>query len=229
VIVWGDGYGFLHGFGMPADGEFPHLWQMDLNPEEFRYRDDEELPYPRHHGPREAKEFGPGHVIAKPVYHDGRIYIGTGRDHYYTSHPGGRIATPGVFLCIDASDPTDISREDILWQKRLVVTQSTASIKDGLLYISDGTGVIRCLDASTGETYWEHDMGGDVTCRSQILADGKVYIGTDRKMFYIFEDSRTKNVLFEAQLDGRTSTVGAVDGFLVVATERSIRAYEPKN
>lgn len=225
VIVWGDGFGMLHGFGMPEDGVFPHLWRIDMNPPEFRAKEGEEVQFPLHHATREQKAGGPGHVIAKPVYHDGRIYVGTGRDHYYTNHPGGRIATPGVFRCIDVSDPRDVTQDDVLWEKRIIVTQSTASISNGLLFVADGTGTLHCLDPETGDTYWTHDLGADVTCRSQLLADGKVYVGTDKGGYFVFAVAREKNLLFETEFEGRSATPGAVDGMIIIPTTESVTAY----
>jgi outer membrane protein assembly factor BamB len=96
-----------------------------------------------------------------------------------------------------------------------------------LAFVTDGEGVLRCFDALTGELYWEHDLGADVTCRAQVVADGKLYVGTDRRTFFILRADREKEVLFEGKLDGQSATPGLDDGMLILATERSITAYRP--
>jgi outer membrane protein assembly factor BamB len=229
VIVWGDGYGRLHGFDMPdrEAGEIPLLWSLDLVPSEYRMKDGEPIAFPRHGTPNPEKMVGPTHVIAKPVVRDGKIYISTGRDHYYTGRIKGRIGTTGAFWCIDASDPADITAEDMLWETRLYATHSTASVTDDLVYVADGGGYLHCLDTKTGSTVWTHDLGHDVTCRSQLLADGKVYVGTDREQYFIFSAGREKKLLYEGKVDGRSATPGAVDGMLIIATPEGITAFGP--
>ena len=56
---------------------------------------------------------------------------------------------------------------------------STPSICQGLVYIVDCGPSVHCLDAKTGQEYWSHPIKGD-TWGSTLVADGKVYVGTQR-------------------------------------------------
>ena len=51
---------------------------------------------------------------------------------------------------------------------------STAVVYEGLVYIADFSGYLRCFDAKTGQLYWTHDLEG-ATWGSPTIADGKLY------------------------------------------------------
>jgi outer membrane protein assembly factor BamB len=45
----------------------------------------------------------------------------------------------------------------------------------GLIYLPAATGVMECLDSSTGKTAWKERLGGNLW-GSVLLADGKLYV-----------------------------------------------------
>ena len=57
-------------------------------------------------------------------------------------------------------------------------TIATAAIADGLVYISDFSGFLHCLDAKTGQEYWKHDLLSAVWA-SPMVIDGRIYIGNE--------------------------------------------------
>ena len=73
-------------------------------------------------------------------------------------------------------------------------TLSTASVHDGLCYISELDGFLHCLDARTGKKYWEHDMQAD-TWSSVYTVDGKIHIGNENGDLLIFEHSKKKKLI----------------------------------
>ena len=84
--------------------------------------------------------------------------------------------------------------------------------------------MIRCIDAETGKVHWSHQAKGDMWA-STLVADGKVFIGTKRREFLIFEDSREKRLISEIELDSATaSTPVAANGVLYVATMHKLYA-----
>ncbi|MBJ44969.1 MAG: serine/threonine protein kinase [Planctomycetaceae bacterium] len=54
----------------------------------------------------------------------------------------------------------------------------TVAIKDGLLFISDFSGLFHCLDAQTGQVHWTYDMLA-AAWGSPLIVDDKVYIGDE--------------------------------------------------
>ena len=83
----------------------------------------------------------------------------------------------GAVTCIDPSKGT--GEDAIVWQfKEVGCTISTPSLADGLLYIADYSGRLYCLDAETGEKYWEHDTLSHIW-GSTLVVDGKVMLGNE--------------------------------------------------
>lgn len=68
----------------------------------------------------------------------------------------------------------------------------TATIRDGILYIADFSGVFHCLDAKTGKPHWTYDMLS--ACWSTpLLVEDKVYIGDEDGEVAIFRHSADPN------------------------------------
>ena len=121
---------------------------------------------------------GMSEIIGTPVFVDNRVYVAIGRD---PAHGRGR----GALHCIDATGHGDITRRGRLWTYQgLDRTLSTASVHDGLVYLSDVGGRLHCLDARTGKCYWVHDAKCE-TWGSTLVADGKVYMPTSKGLWVL--------------------------------------------
>jgi len=68
-------------------------------------------------------------------------------------------------------------------------TIGTPVIKDGILYITDFSGLVHCLDARTGQRWWAYDMFAS-SWGSPLVVDGKVYIGDEDGDVAIFPHTR---------------------------------------
>lgn len=110
-----------------------------------------------------AKGHG-GYVVPSLVTHDGIIYA---------------IGGGNTSLAIKSGGKGDVSATHVLWHnKKKGPNASSAIYHEGNLYwVADGSGVLHCQDAATGETIetrLKPDTGRVWT--SPILADGKLYI-----------------------------------------------------
>ncbi len=60
---------------------------------------------------------------------------------------------------IDPRKRGDITETGRVWQyDEIRRSISTAAIADGLVYISDFSGFLHCVDAATGAPHWTFDM-----------------------------------------------------------------------
>ena len=246
-VYFADGYGWLHAFAPPEVGqegvqELQEIWRCDLNAP-HRYQDGKEIPYhEKHFKPTipiddpywatfEDGAFGPSEAIATPVFHEGLIYIGPGRDAAHSGGGGaGGLRNEGTanFLCIDPRGSGDITDSNIVWHntEAVVRTQSTASILDDMIFVADTNGFLNCLDLATGEELWEHDLGAKVTCRSQLVADGKVYVSTDKKKnAFVLRAAREKELLWEGKAEGESATPGVGGGVVLLTDQKGISAF----
>ena len=220
LIVWGGGDGFCYAFdplfepgkdGRP--GTLRQVWRFDCNPPQNTFKDGRKLPYNKNGQ-------GPSEIIATPVVANGRIYVAVGQD---SRHGPGK----GCLSCIDPAGEGDITEKGKVWQCADVDRSfsSAAVTRDGLVFIADYTGILRCLDADTGKEYWSHDLKGRVFC-SPLCADGKVYIGTEAGRLTVAAAAREKSILDEVRFNSPIyATPVAANGTLYIASQRRLYAF----
>ncbi len=229
LILYGDGFGVLHAFAKPEpvgqDGEprtLERIWWFDCNPPDLRAGTypTEGMSYPE----KRKLGKGPAEIIATPVFHKSRVFVAIGRDDHWSNRNSF-----GALTCIDPTGTGDVTGTHAVWQNRDVGrTQATVSVSDdGLLFLPDDAGMMHCIDAETGKHHWTHELNHGVTCRSQLLADGKVYVQTDKKKrWYVFAASDEKKLLFEGDSEKAAyATPAAVDGRMFVLTPKHVSAY----
>jgi len=171
-VVIGQGDGWVRGYAV-EDGNL--LWEFDTNPVEA------EWPTTRNN------------VIATPVIWNDRVYVANGQDPE-NGEGEGRLHA------IDATMRGDISETGGVWQfDEIRRSLTTVAIADGLLYVADFSGYLRCLDAETGEELWVHDTFAAIW-GSPLVADGKVYLGDEDGDVVVLRAGRELEVLAENSL-----------------------------
>ena len=157
-------------------------------------------------------------VTSMPVIYKNRVYIGITQDPWHTGKTGW-------FVCLDGTKEGDITRTGLKWRyDDIAKTISTASIHDGLVYIADFDGILHCLDAETGECYWKHDAGKPIW-GSTLVADGKVYLGSGRRLLWVLKAGKNLEVINRIRMRDRVfTTPTAANGTLYVATEKHLYA-----
>jgi outer membrane protein assembly factor BamB len=171
-VVSAQGDGWVRGYEAMTGKK---LWEFDTNPKDAVW-------------PRTRNE-----LIATPVIYQDKVYIGNGQD---PEHGEG----VGHFYAIDATKRGDITQTGKIWQfDKIRRSISTAAIADGLIYISDFSGYLHCLDQKTGEEYWVHDMLAAVWA-SPFVVDGKVYLGDEDGDVVVMAAGKKKEVLAEMNM-----------------------------
>lgn len=159
-------------------------------------------------------------VTGMPVFCDNRLYV------LFTQEPFHRMPA-GWLVCLDPTKTGDVTRSAKLWTyDQIGSTCSTVAVADGLVYASGYDGRLHCLDAATGKVYWVQELGGPIAA-SPLVADGKVYVGTDRQKLWILAAGKEPRVLSSVKLPARVSaTVTAANGTLYVATWKYLYALK---
>jgi outer membrane protein assembly factor BamB len=98
-------------------------------------------------------------------------------------------------------------------------------VKDGIIYLPDQNDALHAFDAKTGETLWTHELTSTVCYANALVADGKVYVGTERGDFWVLKAGRNKEVLFHTRLPSAPVTVAAADGLLILPLQNRIQCY----
>ncbi|MEE2641694.1 MAG: PQQ-binding-like beta-propeller repeat protein, partial [Planctomycetota bacterium] len=114
-------------------------------------------------------------VAARPLYAHGLVYV-------FTSGLTGHL------LAVRADGSGDVTRSHVQW----TTTRGTPHIPspvilgDRMYLVTEKGGVLRCLDARSGEETWKLRLGGDHWA-SPILANGKLYFSTKRGQVHVVD------------------------------------------
>jgi outer membrane protein assembly factor BamB len=101
----------------------------------------------------------------------------------YTGKPNPDSAMAWVF---GGADKRKYVPRDFVFGR----TMSTASIIDGVCYISELNGILHCLDAKTGKKYWSYDTKSQIW-GSPYYVDGRVFLACENGEVFIFKHSKT--------------------------------------
>ena len=201
TVVSAQGDGWVRGYEAQTGKK---LWEFDTNPKDSVW-------------PRTRNE-----VISTPVIANNVVYIANGQD---PEHGEGI----GHFYAIDGTKRGDITKSGLIWHfDKIRRSISTAAVADGLVYISDFSGYLHCLDAKTGQQYWEHDMLAAVW-GSPFLVDGKVYLGDEDGDVVVLAHGKEKKIIAEMNMTSAVySTVVPANGVLFMNNRSQLFALASK-
>lgn len=233
LVFFGGGDGLCYAFEALTEVpdhpiHFKKVWSFDCDLPNYRDPLGDGQPFNYYIGDKRKKYttnkddgafLGPSEIIASPVFHEGRVYCTIGQD---PMHGRGR----GMLACIDASKTGDITQSGCVWRyDGIERTIGSVAIHDGLLFASDLAGHVHCLDVKTGQPYWVYDTKAD-DWSSPLVADGKVYIGTKKKLVVLAESKEVK-VLSEINLGSSAyATPVAANGTLFVCSQSYLWAVQ---
>jgi len=233
MIIFPGGDGWIRGYE-PKTGEL--LWKFDCNPKKTVYK------------------LGPGATrndfVSTPVVWQNKLYIGVGQDPEHKKGIGHLwcidiTKTPknkdkDLSPVDNNFDPKAAVNKDsaLVWHYggkaprgvrrnyQFGRTMSTCAVHGGLCYAADYDGFIYCLDANTGEKYWEDKLGAD-TWSSPYWVDGKIYIGCENSSVLIYEHGKMKKRVgkIDMKAEAVRATPVAVNGVLYVMTENPTKLW----
>jgi outer membrane protein assembly factor BamB len=195
--IFPGGDGWLYAFNA-ATGE--KIWWFNLNPKDAVW------PKTKNDG------------IATPVFHDGKVFMAVGQD----PESGEGI---GHLYAIDPGKKGDATEAGRVWQyDKIRRSISTAAVADGLVYLSDFSGFLHCVDAATGAPQWTYDALAAVW-GSPLAADGKVYLGDEDGDVVVLQAGRTLKKLAEINMGNAVyGTPVAANGVLYIMTRSDLYA-----
>lgn len=149
-------------------------------------------------------------VIPKPVYGNGLVYISTGYDR-------------PKLLAIKPDGTGDVTETHVAWtvEKGVPHSASFLLVDEELYLVSDG-GVASCLNALTGEQYWQQRVGGNYSA-SPIYANQRVYLLSEQGEGIVLARGKSFEELARNALNTPTLASYAVaDGALFIRSETGL-------
>jgi outer membrane protein assembly factor BamB len=107
----------------------------------------------------------------------------------------------GLIAAIDATGRGTLGKDKIKWSVRGIRVGYSSPVIDGdRIYLIDDSANLFALDINTGKQLWKHTLG-TLQRASPVLADGKLYVGTENGKFFILKPGPTScEVLSEVEL-----------------------------
>jgi outer membrane protein assembly factor BamB len=123
-------------------------------------------------------------ILNSPIFRDNIAYITHGEENIDTTEMG-------MVAAVDATRTGVLTEDAFKWRSRgFLPTFASPVMDDERLYTMDNSAVIGAFDLKTGARLWEKSLG-TLQKGSPVLADGKLYVGTENGKFYILRPSAT--------------------------------------
>jgi outer membrane protein assembly factor BamB len=137
--------------------------------------------------------------VPRPVYGHGLVYIATG------------FQQPSL-MAVRPDGTGDVTKTHVAWTLRRAapLTPSPLLVDEEIYVVNDG-GIASCLDAKTGETYWQQRLGGEYSA-SPVFADGRIYFLNEEGVSTAIAPGRVFRRLATSTLDGGALASMAVSG-----------------
>jgi len=126
----------------------------------------------------------------------------------------------GMMVAVDAAAKGEIKKEQVKWRTYGWQGGFSSPVLDGdRLYQLDNSANLAAFDINTGKQLWLKNLGA-IQKASPVLADGKLYVGTENGKFYILKPGATGcEILDEDQL-GTEALPEAIIASVAIANGR---------
>ena len=121
-------------------------------------------------------------ILNSPLYRDNVMYLTHGQENIDTT-------TMGMVAALDATGSGTLNKAAFKWLVHGFLPGSASPVMDKeRLYTVDDGSILGAFDLATGKELWTKTLG-TIQKSSPVLADGKLYIGTENGKFYILRPS----------------------------------------
>jgi outer membrane protein assembly factor BamB len=121
-------------------------------------------------------------ILNSPLFRDNVAYITHGEENIDSTEMG-------MIAAVDASRTGVLAADAFKWRTRgFLPTFASPVMDDERLYTMDNSAIVGAFDLKTGAKLWEKTLG-TLQKGSPVLADGKLYVGTENGKFYILRPS----------------------------------------
>lgn len=141
----------------------------------------------------------------------------------------------GMVTAVDATAKGDIKKEHVKWTRLGWQGGFSSPVIDGdRFYHIDNSANLAAFDLNTGNQLWLKNLG-TIQKASPVLADGKLYVGTETGLFYILKPSATGAEVLDqdqlgtaAQPEAIIASVAVANGRVYLVTDTGLYAIGKK-
>ena len=123
-------------------------------------------------------------ILNSALYRDGIAYITHGEENIGTTEMG-------MIAALDARGKGDLKENAFKWKTMGFLPTYASPVMDAeRLYTVDNGAIVAAFDLKSGTRLWERSLG-TLQKGSPLLADGKLYVGTENGKLYILQPTAT--------------------------------------
>ena len=152
-------------------------------------------------------------ILNSALVRDNVAYITHGEENIDTTEMG-------LVAAVDAAKGGVLAADAFKWRTRgFLPTFASPVMDDERLYTMDNSAIVGAFDLKTGAKLWEKTLG-TLQKGSPVLADGKLYVGTENGKFYILRPSATGVEVLDEDVLGSPQSPEAIVASPIVADGR---------
>jgi outer membrane protein assembly factor BamB len=152
-------------------------------------------------------------ILNGALYRDGIAYITHGEENIGTTEMG-------MIAALDARRTGELKTDALRWTTHGFLPTFASPVMDNeRLYTVDNGAIVGAFDLKTGAKLWERSLG-TLQKGSPVLADGKLYVGTENGKFYILRPTAKEVQVLDEDLLGTPETPEVIVASPVVADGR---------
>jgi outer membrane protein assembly factor BamB len=134
-------------------------------------------------------------ILNSAVYRNGVVYVTHGEENIDTTEMG-------MVAAVTPNGTGALTGSALKWVKRgFLPTFSSPVLDNDRLYSVDNGAILGAFDLASGKELWTKTLG-TLQKGSPVLADGKLYVGTENGKFYILRPSATGVEVLDEDLLG---------------------------
>jgi len=152
-------------------------------------------------------------ILNSALFKDNVAYITHGEENIDTTEMG-------MIAAVDAARTGVLAADAFKWRTRGFLPTFASPVMDTeRLYTMDNGAIVGAFDLKTGAKLWEKTLG-TLQKGSPVLADGKLYIGTENGKFYILRPTATGVETLDEDLLGSPQSPEPIVASPIVADGR---------
>jgi outer membrane protein assembly factor BamB len=152
-------------------------------------------------------------ILNSPLFRDNVAYVTHGEENMDTTEMG-------MIAAVDATKTGVLTPEAFKWRTRGFLPSYASPVADAeRLYTMDNSAIVGAFDLKTGARLWEKTLG-TLQKGSPLLADGKLYVGTENGKFYILRPGATGVEVLDEDLLGTAQAPEPIVASPIVADGR---------
>jgi outer membrane protein assembly factor BamB len=152
-------------------------------------------------------------ILNSALLRDNIAYITHGEENMDTTEMG-------MIAAVDATKTGALAADAFKWRTRGFLPTFASPVMDAeRLYTVDNSAIVGAFDLKTGAKLWDRSLG-TLQKGSPVLADGKLYVGTENGKFYILRPSQTAVEVLDEDLLGTAQSPEPIVASPIVADGR---------